>query len=174
MSANFPLKIIPVVAFLLLSCQNSTSSASLQPSGFETGKHTFYQIHRVVDGDTFWFINGKGEKEKIRFIGIDAPEARNYGKKTKQYFGRDSELFLVEYLKGKKVRLEYDVQKYDQYGRTLAYVFMEDGTFLNEHIVRCGFAVTSTYPPNVKYLTRFLKGERHARKNKLGMWAAGE
>ena len=114
------------------------------------------------------------EKEKIRFIGIDAPEARNYGKKTKQYFGRESELFLVEYLKGKKVRLEYDVQKYDQYGRTLAYVFMEDGTFLNEHIVRCGFAVTSTYPPNVKYLTRFLKGERHARKNKLGMWASAK
>lgn len=171
MRAKLILKIIPVAIFLLLSCQNSTSSASLLPSASETSKHTFYQIHRVVDGDTFWLINGKAEKEKIRFIGIDAPEARNYEKKTKQYFGRESELFLENYLKGKKVRLEYDVQKYDQYGRTLAYVFMEDGTFLNDYIVRCGFAVTSTYPPNVKYQAKFLTSERNARINKLGMWA---
>lgn len=167
-------KIPSVAVFLALSCINFTSLGAFQPAQSGNNTNVFFRIHRVVDGDTFWLINAKGEKEKIRFIGIDAPEAKNYGKKVKQYYGKESTNFLTNYLKGKKVRLEYDVQRYDQYGRTLAYVFMEDGTFLNDYIVRCGFAVTSTYPPNVKYQSRFLKSERHARNNKLGMWAAGK
>ena len=170
MTAKCTLKIFPIAFLLLLSCQN-TPSASLSKSTSDTKKPVFLNIHRVVDGDTFWLTDEKGERAKVRFIGIDAPEVRNYGKKIKQYFGEESSDFLAKYLKGKKVRLEYDVQKYDQYGRTLAYVFMEDGTFLNDYLVKCGFAVASTYPPNVKYQAKFLKSERYARQKKLGMWA---
>ena len=91
-------KIPAVAVFLALSCINFTSLGAFQPAQSGNNTNVFFRIHRVVDGDTFWLINAKGEKEKIRFIGIDAPEARNYGKKTKQDFGRESELFLVEYL----------------------------------------------------------------------------
>lgn len=163
-------KIPAVAVFLALSCINFTSLGAFQPAQSGNNTNVFFRIHRVVDGDTFWLINAKGEKEKIRFIGIDAPEAKNYGKKVKQYYGKESTNFLTNYLKGKKVRLEYDVQKYDQYGRTLAYVFMEDGTFLNEYLIKNGYAKVVTFPPNVKYHRQFVIAERYARQHQLGMW----
>ena len=104
-------KIPSVAVFLALSCINFTSLGAFQPAQSGNNTNVFFRIHRVVDGDTFWLINAKGQKEKIRFIGIDAPEAKNYGKKVKQYYGKESTNFLTNYLKGKKVRLEYDVQK---------------------------------------------------------------
>ena len=143
---------------------------AFQPAQSGNNTNVFFRIHRVVDGDTFWLINAKGQKEKIRFIGIDAPEAKNYGKKVKQYYGKESTNFLTNYLKGKKVRLEYDVQRYDQYGRTLAYVYLEDGTFLNEYLIKNGYAKVVTFPPNVKYHRQFVIAERYARQHQLGMW----
>ena len=163
-------KIPSVAVFLALSCINFTSLGAFQPAQSGNNTNVFFRIHRVVDGDTFWLINAKGEKEKIRFIGIDAPEAKNYGKKVKQYYGKESTNFLTNYLKGKKVRLEYDVQRYDQYGRTLAYVYLEDGTFLNEYLIKNGYAKVVTFPPNVKYHRQFVIAERYARQHQLGMW----
>ena len=163
-------KIPSVAVFLALSCINFTSLGAFQPAQSGNNTNVFFRIHRVVDGDTFWLINAKGEKEKIRFIGIDAPEAKNYGKKVKQYYGKESTNFLTNYLKGKKVRLEYDVQKHDQYGRTLAYVYLEDGTFLNEYLIKNGYAKVVTFPPNVKYHRQFVIAERYARQHQLGMW----
>ena len=163
-------KIPAVAVFLALSCINFTSLGAFQPAQSGNNTNVFFRIHRVVDGDTFWLINAKGQKEKIRFIGIDAPEAKNYGKKVKQYYGKESTNFLTNYLKGKKVRLEYDVQRYDQYGRTLAYVYLEDGTFLNEYLIKNGYAKVVTFPPNVKYHRQFVIAERYARQHQLGMW----
>ena len=163
-------KIPSVAVFLALSCINFTSLGAFQPAQSGNNTNVFFRIHRVVDGDTFWLINAKGEKEKIRFICIDAPEAKNYGKKVKQYYGKESTNFLTNYLKGKKVRLEYDVQRYDQYGRTLAYVYLEDGTFLNEYLIKNGYAKVVTFPPNVKYHRQFVIAERYARQHQLGMW----
>ncbi len=73
-------------------------------------------------------------------------------------------------LRGKKVRLEYDVGKKDRYGRTLAYVFLEDGTFLNAKLLEEGYAVIMTIPPNVKYSDLFLTIQRKARDNNKGLW----
>ena len=97
-------KIPAVAVFLALSCINFTSLGAFQPAQSGNNTNVFFRIHRVVDGDTFWLINAKGQKEKIRFIGIDAPEAKNYGKKVKQYYGKESTNFLTNYLKGKKVK----------------------------------------------------------------------
>lgn len=165
------IQIISAVVFILFlfSCDSLTASEKAQNRRFAQ-ENVFYEIHKFVDGDTFWITDGKGNKEKVRFIGIDAPEPRNYGKKKEQPFGKESSAFVKGYLSGKKVRLEFDIQKYDKYQRTLAYIFMEDGTLLNDYIVRNGFAVISTFPPNVKFQNRFLKSERFAREKKLGMW----
>lgn len=73
---------------------------------------------------------------------------------------------LVE---GKRVRLEYDVEKRDRYGRTLAYVYV-GGVMVNERLVRAGYAQVSTYPPNVKYQERFLVAQREAREAGRGLW----
>lgn len=164
--------VLSALLFLFLFCSCDCLKASEKPEKERFAQeNTYYEIYKFVDGDTFWITDGEGRIEKIRFIGIDAPEPRNVGKKEKQPFGEEASAFVKHYVQGKKVRLEFDVQKYDRYQRTLAYIFMEDGTLLNDYIVRNGYAVVSTFPPNVKYQHRFLKSERFAREKRLGMWA---
>ncbi|MDN5578384.1 MAG: thermonuclease family protein, partial [Chryseobacterium sp.] len=108
---------------------------------------------------------------KIRFIGIDAPESRNVGnRKQVQVFGSEAKTHLKKLLFNKKIRLEFDVQKIDRYGRTLAYVYLENGVFLNQYLLAKGYARIATFPPNIKYVEDFRKSEEKARRNKLGMW----
>ena len=92
------------------------------------------------------------------------------GRKEIGYFGPESKDYLKQLLTGKKVRLEYDVAKYDQYDRTLAYVFLEDGTFVNAELLKGGYAVVLTIPPNVKYTDEFLRLQRKARRQDMGLW----
>ncbi len=134
-------------------------------------ENTWYKVSKITDGDTFYVTTSSSEKYKIRLIGIDAPETRNVGVKVrKEYFGTEAKIFVTQLLKNKKVKLTFDVQKTDRYGRVLAYVYLESGIFLNQYLVEKGFAVVSTFPPNVKYVEKFTQAERNARKLKLGMW----
>ncbi len=71
---------------------------------------------------------------------------------------------------GKTVHLEFDVQQLDKYGRTLAYVYLEDGTFVNAWLVENGYAAVMTIPPNVKHQEMFLKLQREAREAGRGLW----
>ncbi len=64
----------------------------------------------------------------------------------------------------------FDVEKRDQYGRILAYVYLQDGRMLNEEIVKSGYANVMTIPPNVKHEDRFRKVYREARENRRGLW----
>jgi len=130
----------------------------------------YYTVTRVVDGDTFWIDDGSEQGLKIRLIGVDAPEPRNNGKKMKGYFGTESSDYMKRLLEGKKVRLEYDVSRYDQYGRTLAYVYLKDGTFVNADLVKKGYATVMTIPPNVKYADTFVKLSQKARGQGKGLW----
>jgi micrococcal nuclease len=133
----------------------------------------YYPVKRVVDGDTFWIDDGSEKGIKVRLIGVDAPESRNTGTKETAYFGKEASGYLTKLIGGKKVRLEYDAGHYDRYGRTLAYVYLEDGTFVNARLVRDGYATVMTIPPNVKYADTFLKLERRARNQNRGMWKKG-
>jgi len=72
-------------------------------------------------------------------------------------------------IEGKKVRLEYDWQNKDKYGRTLAYVFLEDGTFLNAEIIKQGYGFAYTKYP-FKYIKEFREYERQARNSGRGLW----
>lgn len=134
-------------------------------------QNTWYKVSKITDGDTFYVTTSSSEKYKIRLIGIDAPETRNVGVKVrKEYFGNEAKIFVTQLLKNKKVKLTFDVQKTDRYGRVLAYVYLENGIFLNQYLVEKGYAVVSTFPPNVKFVEKFTQAERNARKLKLGMW----
>ena len=134
-------------------------------------ENTFYTVSKITDGDTFYVTTSSSEKYKIRLIGIDAPETKNVGTKVrKEYFGTEAKIFVTQLLKNKKVKLTFDVQKTDRYGRVLAYVYLENGIFLNLYLVEKGYAVVSTFPPNVKFVEKFTLAERNARKLKLGMW----
>jgi micrococcal nuclease len=130
----------------------------------------YMTVTKVVDGDTFWADDGTPGGIKVRMIGLDAPESRRTGRKEIGYYGQESKDYLSAWLTGKKVRLEYDVGKYDQYHRALAYVFLEDGTFVNAELLKRGYAIVLTVPPNVKYADEFIKLQRKARRHKRGLW----
>ena len=134
-------------------------------------ENTWYKVSKITDGDTFYVTTSSSKKYKIRLIGIDAPETRNLGVKVrKEYFGTEAKIFVTQLLKNKKVKLTFDVQKTDRYGRVLAYVYLENGIFLNQYLVEKGYAVVSTFPPNVKFVEVFTKAEKSARNKKLGLW----
>jgi micrococcal nuclease len=141
-----------------------------------------FTIKRVVDGDTFLLVNG----ERVRLIGVDTPEVHESDKlqrdaertqtdiETIRRLGRKSSAFVKKMVRGKRVRMEYDqanaaIGHRDRYGRTLAYVFLEDGTFLNAEIVRQGYGVAYTKYP-FKYADEFRKYEREAREKRRGLW----
>lgn len=134
-------------------------------------KNDFYFVNKVIDGDTFWVNSQKSGGFKIRLIGVDAPESRNVFKKKKHPYGHTSKKFLIELIQNNHVRLEFDVDSLDQYGRTLAYAYLENGEMVNEILVKTGNGQILTIAPNVKYESLFLTAQRYARKNSLGLWA---
>ncbi len=154
-----------------VSCYSNSGNRKIEIVDSTTiNQNKYLTITKVVDGDTFWIDNGTEKGEKIRLIGIDAPESRNVAKKKKGYYGEEAKEYLTNLLKDKKVRLEYDVMKTDRYGRTLAYAYLENGTFINAELVKNGYAVIMTLPPNVKFADEFVKLQQEARKNNRGLW----
>ncbi len=124
------------------------------------------RVRYVIDGDTVVLESG----EKVRLIGIDAPEIDHtkYGKIGEPQ-GPEAALFLRELVENKDVRLEAGSEPVDKYGRRLAYLFLEDGTFVNRKMVETGFAETYRRFDFV-YKKEFLKLEKDARGKHLGMW----
>ncbi len=123
-----------------------------------------YLVRKVIDGDTIMLEN----KDIIRYIGIDTPETV-HPKMLVQHFGKEASQANADLVGAKKVKLEFDVQKKDQYNRILAYVYVDD-IFVNAWLVENGYARVATYPPNVKYQDLFLKLEKEARENNRGLW----
>lgn len=117
---------------------------------------------RVIDGDTF-AVGGGAE---VRVLGINTPEKR-------QFLYVNASDFLRGLIEGKNVTMERDAVESDKYGRHLRYVFI-GGAFVNEEMIRKGFANVFIIPPNGKYSARLKEAEKYARENRLGLWAAGE
>lgn len=151
--------------------------------GFNFGEEASYEnvlVNRVVDGDTLQLETG----ERVRLIGIDTPELHESSKleRDAQRSGQDKQAikqlgtqayeFTKKLAEGKTVRLEFDSEKKDKYGRLLAYVYLADGTFVNAEIVKQGYASLLTIPPNLKYADLLLELYKEARENKRGLWSA--
>lgn len=128
-----------------------------------------YTITYIVDGDTFDGTDSQGNTIRFRPIGLDCPETGKRNGKPEPYHQEATE-YTTALLKGKKVRVEYDVQSRDRYGRDLVYVYLMDGTFYNDAIIRAGWAVVATFPPNVKYVDLFIDAQREAREQGRGVW----
>ena len=133
-------------------------------------KTKYYRVVKVVDGDTFWIDDGSERGKKIRLIGVDAPETRRTGRKEIGFYGEESKKYLTRLILDKEVRLEYDADPKDRYGRTLAYVYLRDGTFVNAELVKRGYAMVMTVPPNVKHAEEFVELQREAREKQKGLW----
>ena len=140
----------------------NTNTASINDKA-ETAK-----VIRVVDGDTL-VVNFQGQEEKIRLIGVDTSESVHPDVSKNVEEGKIASNFTKDKLEGKDVTLEFDVQERDQYGRLLAYVYL-DGVMFNKTLLAEGYAQVSTYPPNVKYVEEFTELQRVARENNKGLW----
>ncbi|RME75339.1 MAG: hypothetical protein D6784_08125 [Chloroflexi bacterium] len=126
-----------------------------RPDGLET-----VVVSSVLDGDTIQLADGR----KVRYIGINTPERG-------QPFYSEATEANRRLIADRTIRLERDVESFDQYGRILAYVWADD-VLVNLEIVRQGYANTLTIPPNVKYESLFRQAEREAREAGRGLWAA--
>lgn len=157
-----------------MSCSRSREGikAGFLSGSNASGKH-YGRVYKVIDGDTFWVKNEQGNNVKIRLIGIDAPEDKNAFKKKKHPFGKVSKRYLDSLILDKEIRLEYDVDSLDRYGRTLAYAYLSN-TFINADMIQNGYALLMTIPPNVRYESQFVVLQKYARKNRLGLWGLSD
>lgn len=106
----------------------------------------------------------------IRLIGIDTPEVGWYGGQAECY-GAPAGLFVRDLLEGEGVRLEFDLERIDPYGRTLAYAYLPDGRMVNVLLVRRGFAEVTIFEPNDRYEPELLAAERAAQATGAGLWS---
>jgi micrococcal nuclease len=120
-------------------------------------------VGRIADGDSFRCQDGL----RVRLIGIDSPES------AQAPYGAAARDALRRLLKpGITVRLETDVAATDHYGRVLAYVWL-DSTLVNERMLRDGWAMLYTVPPNLKHVDRFRQTQNEARARGAGLWGQG-
>lgn len=132
----------------------------------ENEEKDLFKVIRVIDGDTVELEGGI----RVRYIGIDTPETVNPNT-TVECFGQEASNKNKELVEGKNVRLEKDVSEADKYGRLLRYIYVDD-IFVNDYLVRQGYANASSYPPDVKYQDKFRQAETEAREYNRGLWNA--
>lgn len=128
-------------------------------------------VTKVTDGDTIEVTSGV----IVRLLGIDTPETVD-PRRPVECFGKEASNKLKELVLGKEVVLEKDISETDKYNRLLRYVYLEiDNTrtlFINDFMIREGFAKLLTYPPDVKYAEQFLDAQRQAREQRKGIWGS--
>lgn len=127
------------------------------------------RVVRVVDGDTI-DVQLSGATVRVRYIGVDTPEAVDPSRPV-GCFGAEATARNRALVEGRQVELEKDVSETDTFGRLLRYVYV-DGAMVNEMLLREGYAQIATFPPDVKYVDRFLAAERQARETNRGLWGA--
>ncbi len=152
--------------------QKTSISVSPTPTSAQKNDNNTHKVTRIIDGDTIEIETG----QIIRYIGIDTPEL-HHPQESVQCFGYEAMIKNKQLVEGRLVRLEKDISEVDKYKRLLRYVFLADetatktATFINEVLVREGYARLATYPPDIKYQNIFLQAEKQARENKRGLWS---
>jgi micrococcal nuclease len=158
-----PLRLVGIVG---LAVWSAVATASRGDEGIVT---------KVADGDTVR-MRLDGREVTVRLIGVDTPELgeREDPAAPPQPFATEAAAFTRQSLAGQRVRLEYDPrERRDKYGRTLAYVFLDDGTLFNRRLLQGGYArVYARFP--FRYREQFLADEAAARDAKRGLWGLGE
>ncbi len=121
-------------------------------------------VKRVIDGDTIELNDGR----KVRYIGINTPEL-HHPVIPVQCFGKEAMEKNKELVEGKTISMKKDVSETDRYKRLLRYVWVGP-IFVNEYLVREGYALQSTFPPDVTYVNLFKKAAGEARLKNKGLW----
>lgn len=144
---------------------------------------TSVKITKVIDGDTAYALMPNGSEEKLRFIGVNSPEI-NHPTKGLEPYGPEAEAFTRSQLEDKNIWLEFDVGERDQYGRMLAYLWIEIPEEFSDQEIRAkmfnarllleGYAVQVIFEPNVKYVQLLAVYEAEAKIAGRGLWGLSE
>ena len=152
-----------------ISAQKSSASASASASPTSGGNYdATVTVSRVVDGDTVEISPSIGGTEDVRLIGVDTPETVDPEEEVEPY-GPEASDFATSALEGERVDLEFGQEKFDDYDRLLAYVFI-DGQMFNEELIKQGYAQAYPYEPNTEYADKFEEAQQEARASGLGIW----
>jgi micrococcal nuclease len=122
-------------------------------------------VAQVGDGDTVTIGSG----QRVRLLGIDTPELEREGRPA-DFLAHKAKAELAKLIQGRRVRLEYDHLRYDQYGRLLAFLFLPDGMMVNAELVRQGLAKVYIFPPNTRYQETLVAAQRQAIEARRGLW----
>lgn len=169
------LLLLVAVGVWIVSSQGGTPETG-DPTGTQqtTGRQTevgaqLAQVERVVDGDTL-IAQVDGRRERIRLIGIDAPEMPGEGK-SGEPFAQEASARLASLVEGRTVQLLRDKSDRDTYDRLLRYIYLEDGTFVNRQLALEGLADVKSYPPDTAMQSLLDEAERDAKSLNLGIWS---
>ena len=147
--------------FLVLIVFACTSSATAVNGAERRGR-----VRWVVDGDTIVLTDG----ERVRYADINTPEVAHDGESGEPY-GDEARAFNQKLVQGRWLNLELAEESRDHYGRLLAYVFLEDGTFVNGVLVQQGYGHLIHRQSKAPYWERLLSLQRQALKEKKGIWS---
>ncbi len=159
------LAIIFISIFLLISFSVFGEQSLYKKSNKELDLLESTVIKRVIDGDTVKTVDDK----TIRILGVDTPEI-NWDKGTADFYGYKALEFTKNKLLNEKVYLEYDKEKSDDYSRTLAYIYLNNGQLFNNQLLEKGYAHLMIVGPNNKYEKEFKQTVKKAREKSLGIW----
>jgi micrococcal nuclease len=164
-----------LLATFATGCELGDKSGKSDEGG-ESAKSVVVPVTRVVDGDTV-LVRLDGDSEYVRYIGIDTPESVKPDTPVECYALAASH-FNERLVEGRRVRLVFDEEHRDVYGRLLAYVYLPDAghdghdEFVNAELVRRGYATTLTIPPNDRFADLFDRLARRAGAAGRGLWSA--
>jgi len=145
----------------LIPTNTPTPTVTVVPS-----EKQLVKVLYVIDGDTIVIEGNK----KVRYIGINTLELKD-PRKPVGCFAQEAADENKKLVEGKEVFIQKDVSEVDKYKRLLRYVWVGD-TFVNDYLVRQGFAQVSTFPPDVKYYQQFLEAQTEAKENNRGLWSS--
>lgn len=145
--------------------QDKSQYTNPDVKGESSNKDIFVKVKKIIDGDTIQIEGG----EKVRYIGIDTPETVD-PRKSVGCFGKEASNKNKELVEGKIVKLVKDVSENDKYKRLLRYVWVGD-IFVNDYLVRQGYATAVTFPPDIRYQKQFRNAQQEAKTKNLGLWS---
>jgi micrococcal nuclease len=164
------LALLALVVYLLVAGgENGGGTVETSAGGPAARGPASAPVLRVVDGDTIEVALG-GETEDVRYIGVDTPETVKPGEPV-QCWGPEASELNHRLVEGETVRLVFDRELRDVYGRLLAYVYVGH-RFVNAELVRRGYARTLEIPPNTAHADRLAALESRAGDAGLGLWGA--
>lgn len=165
------LLLVLIIAFGFSQKDNFTQPPVPEPEMAKVASSSLYLVSKVIDGDTI-LVDMDGKTETVRLLGIDTPEVDPQYNPIECY-GREATNATKDKLLNQAVSLETDTTQgtRDKFDRILAYVFLADGTNINNYLVTEGFAKEYTYNKPYKYQAEFKKSEQEARDQQKGLWS---